>query len=104
MTPYGWQWVNSVAGIDPANSSNIFRGNVTTNYGMDMTHSMCYATTGAVIRSTDGGHISTTQTSAPTNYTAPTPITTATLTPTLSCDTILHPTADTPPTDASFRI
>ena len=33
MTPYGWQWVNSVTAIDPTNSSNIFRGNVTTNYG-----------------------------------------------------------------------
>jgi len=97
MTPYGWQWVNSVTAIDPANSSNIFRGNVTTNYGMDMTHSMCYATTGAVIRSTDGGHISTTQTSATTNYTAPTAITTGSLTTNLSWDKMLRPTGETGP-------
>jgi len=97
MTPYGWQWVNSVTAIDPANSSNIFRGNVTTNYGMDMTHSMCYATTGAVIRSTDGGHISTTQTSSTTNYTAPTAITTGSLTTNLAWDTMLRPTGETGP-------
>jgi hypothetical protein len=29
--------------IDRTNSSNIFRGSVTTNYGLDMTHSTCYA-------------------------------------------------------------
>jgi YD repeat-containing protein len=97
LTPSGWQWVSSVTAIDPANSSNIFRGNVTTNYGMDMTHSMCYATTGAVIRSTNGGHTSTTQTSATTNYTAPTAITTGSLTTTLSWDNMLRPTGETGP-------
>src|SRR5258708_168383 len=104
MTPYGWQWVNSVTAIDPTISSNIYRGNVTTNYGLDMTHSMCYATTGTVIRSTDGGHISTTQTSATTNYTAPIAITTGSLTTSLSWDTMLRPTGEAGPNGDAVSI
>ena len=37
-TPSGWTYVNNVTAIDPNTISNVFRGNVTTSYGLDMTH------------------------------------------------------------------
>ncbi|HLZ09336.1 MAG TPA: hypothetical protein VKT80_12150, partial [Chloroflexota bacterium] len=79
-TPGGWQYANQVTSIDPNNTSNIFRGNVTTNYGLDMTHTLCYGTTGAIVMRIDGGHTTVTDTSNQTNYTAPNSITTGSLT------------------------
>src|SRR5260370_34308274 len=62
-TPAGWLGANSgITSIDPNNTSNIFRGNVTTSVGLDMTHTICYGTTGAVVLRTDRGHTTTTHT------------------------------------------
>ncbi len=49
-----------------------------------MTHALCYATTGAVFMRTDGGHVTSGQTSSQTNYTAPSAITTGSLTTSLN--------------------
>jgi RHS repeat-associated protein len=96
-TPTGWDWVNSVGSIDPTNTNNVFRGNVTTSNRLDMTHKLCYGTTGAVVMSIDGGHTTTTQTSSQTNYTAPNTITTGSLTTSLNWSSSLNLTNETGP-------
>ncbi len=80
ITPTGWGWGYAATGLDPNNTANVFRGNVTTSFGLDMRHDLCYATTGAVFMRTDGGHVTSGQTSSQTNYTAPSAITTGSLT------------------------
>ncbi len=104
ITPTGWAWGYAASGLDPNNTANVFRGNVTTSYGLDMTHALCYATTGAVFMRTDGGHVTSGQTSSQTNYTAPSAITTGSLTTSLNWTGFLGLSSVTGPNGDSSAI
>ena len=89
--------------IDTTNTGNVF-GNITTSYGLDMQHDMCYATTGAVVARTDGGHTTTSTTNSQTNYTAPNAITTGSFTTNINWTGALSLSNETDPGGASMGI
>src|ERR1039457_6234479 len=64
---------------------------------MDMTHTICYGTSGAVVMRIDGGHTTLADTSGQTNYTAPNAITTGSLTTNLNWTSSLALSNETGP-------
>jgi hypothetical protein len=98
-TPLDWTYTPSPDPtlLDPSNTSNVFRGNVTTNVAPDITHTLCYDRSGAVVLRFDGGHRVTVNQTSGTNYSAPSAITTSGLTTNLSWTNYLGLSSTTGP-------